>query len=226
MRGIHARATCVGVALAVLICTLDYGALPARASPLDLSAHSPDLSATPLTAQYNATTGMFTVTGFPMAFDVSGGSTPDYPSVTSGSYHIDASILPNGQAQSGTLAVGGKIAGLANSGTLLTGNLSQFGYVNSGDDMFDFVFDVTGGDLAPFYTGHKVGVILDAVNSGFNGSFTSNFASNSGLAMSDNFSFNPSPAPEPSTGALLMVAVAVGVPGMAYRRYQRKSRPG
>ena len=63
------------------------------------------------------------------------------------------------------------------SGILLTGEVVEFGFEDSGGstDLFDFRFDLTGGELASFYAGPHVGVTLTSENSNFHGDFTRDF---------------------------------------------------
>jgi hypothetical protein len=75
-----------------------------------------------------------------------------------------------------------KQGGPTYTGTLLTGEIVEFGYFNFGgtvSDLFDFRFVVTGGALAPLYAGNDLGVSLTVEYcSGctpFNGSFAVNF---------------------------------------------------
>ena len=113
----------------------------------------------------------------------------------------------------GSLGITGTIPGLASSGTLLTGQLKQFGFQSGGGDVFEFMFDVTGGDLAPYYDG-ETSVILDAWNSGFDGSFANSFTASPYLSIAD----NSSAVPEPSTAISLLSALSFGVAALACRR--------
>ena len=62
-------------------------------------------------------------------------------------------------------------------GVLLTGEVLEFGFLDSGtaNDQYDFVFVVTGGSLAPYYDGADLGVVLFSESSSFVGSFETNF---------------------------------------------------
>jgi len=196
--------------------------LPAMASSLDLSAQPPDLSAGYLNVTYDATTGTLSAVGWPMSFN-EGGNPPEHASIVGGNYDLTADLTQSGLPVSGSLKITGTIPGLASSGTLLTGQLqlsqSGFGFQSpqaiqqSGSgDIFEFVFNVTGGDLAPYYQG-KASVILDAWCSGFNGSFTTSFAASPYLSVADNSAV----VPEPSTAILLLTALALGLPASASR---------
>jgi 5-hydroxyisourate hydrolase-like protein (transthyretin family) len=63
------------------------------------------------------------------------------------------------------------------SGVLLTGEVAEFGYQDSGSttDTYDFRFTVTGGALAAFYAGKDLGVVATSENSSFVGDFTIDF---------------------------------------------------
>jgi hypothetical protein len=155
-----------------------------------------------------------------MSFDLGGASTPTYPAIDGGEYLLTVRLTPTGQPVPGTglLDITGTIPGLASSGTLLTGQLTNFGYQSGGGNIFEFTFDDLGGDLAPDYGGYdgETGVILDAQNSGFNGSFANSFAAGPFLSISDNTSI----VPEPSTAILLLAVLAMGPPALLYRRWR------
>jgi hypothetical protein len=60
-----------------------------------------------------------------------------------------------------------------NSGTLLTGTLTAFGFPDPGGDPLEFLFNVTGGDAAGLYASAPGGIILSGT--GFGGSFNVDF---------------------------------------------------
>ena len=214
MKGPLAYALCAAVFGCVGITI--FGESPAKGSTLDLQQQNPDLYAAFLTAQYNPSsgrTGSFTATGWPISFNISGSNTPDYPTIDGGTYSLSASVTQTGLPLSGSLDVTGTIPGLATSGTLLTGTLSQFGFGPGGGDIFEFVYNITGGDLAPFYHG-KTGIILTATGSGFTGSFAASFATDASQAAADNFFM---PVPEPSSAWLFMALLGVWTPVAAFR---------
>jgi hypothetical protein len=170
---------------------------------LDLTLSDPDLSAGFLNTGYNSSTGILSAAGWPISFDLNGTT---YPSIVGGQYMLSAHVNAAGQAGAGTLDITGTIPSLASSGTLLTGQLSEFGFEPGGGDIFEFDFDVTGGDLAPYYDGH-VSIILDAQDSGFDGSFSTSFEASPYLSVAD----NGTTVPEPSAFALLACALAVAL---------------
>ena len=122
--------------------------------------------------------------------------------IAGGSFDVDAAINDTDMTATGTLSIGGTIAGLGfNSGTLLTGVLSALG-AGTGDPL-EFLFDITGGDAAALM-GPTVGVNLS--QSGYTGSFASDFGSAPFGALADTFPYevnNPNPVPEPGTLAML-----------------------
>jgi len=200
----------LSAALIGLIGILGFTGLPARGSSLDLSAQPPDLAAGYINVTYNATAGTLSAVGWPASFNL-GGSPPDLGTIESGQYDLTAHVTPSGQPISGSLDVIGTIPGMASSGTLLTGQLqlsqSGFGFQPGGGDIFEFIFNITGGDLAPYYQG-KVSVILDAWNSGFNGSFANDFNASPYLSLADN---SLVVVPEPTATMLLLTASTFGL---------------
>ena len=209
MKGLMTDA--MGVLLSGCLVILGIDVSSARGSSLDLVPQNPDLAALSLTVDYQpsaGSTGTLTVTGWPTSLTTSGTNTPDYPIIDNGSYDLTAQITKTGQPISGTLDIGGTIPGLASSGTLLTGQLSQFGFQNTGGDIFEFTFNITGGDLAPYYNG-QTGAILTATGSGFDGSFASSFSTQACEAVADNFTIV---VPEPSMVALLLCVSIFGLP--------------
>ncbi len=88
------------------------------------------------------------------------------------------------------------------SGTLLTGEILQFGYEDSGGatDRFDFRFAFSGGVLAPFFVGQDIGVTETSEHSTFVDDFNVDFAGGAKGAV------GPIPTiPEPSTIAMTIL---------------------
>jgi len=104
-------------------------------------------------------------------------------------------------------------------GTLLTGRVTQFGFPDAGGDPLEFVFTVTGGQIADLYggAGSLGGVTL--WQSGFGGSLTTDFNNAMipgvafGIGVSDTYV-----VPEPITA---LVAVPIG---FLFRLARRRSR--
>ncbi len=63
------------------------------------------------------------------------------------------------------------------NGVLLTGEVSQFGYLDNGaTDQYDFRFIPTGGLLQSLYAGKDLGLLLTSTNSTFGGTFSADFS--------------------------------------------------
>jgi len=172
-----------------------------QATPLNLVQDYPDITVVSNTVGYNAGTQQFTATGRPVTY-----STPAVYNITDTtitSYSLSAIIDNSGSASSGTLSIEGKIGAPINaaSGTLLTGTLAAFGNGNSANgDPFEFIFTVTGGDLASAM-GPQVGVILSAKSTNYI-DWSYDFTGGSG-ATNDTFR-----VPEPATLAFLLAGMA------------------
>ena len=136
-----------------------------------------------------------------MEFDNDGIGLPEI--ISNGTYSITATIDESGNASGGGIVIDGTIASLGfNSGTLLTGNLTACGFPDAGGDPLEFLFDVTGGDAASLF-GPVVGVKL--IDSGFTGSFASNWKNNG------NGKNTLASAVVPEPGTLLLMLTGLGV---------------
>lgn len=153
----------------VSIVLLFAGATGAQAAPLGLTLlDTPDIFSSFIDVVYLAGSDSFSANGFALQFD-DGSSN----AIAGGLFTLDATIDEFGNLSAGTFTISGTIAGLGfNSGTLLTGNLTAFGFINGGGDPLEFLFDVTGGDAAALYGGAG-GIILSQV--GFDGDWSSDF---------------------------------------------------
>ncbi|MCC7192405.1 MAG: hypothetical protein IT444_06430 [Phycisphaeraceae bacterium] len=68
------------------------------------------------------------------------------------------------------------VPGYEYTGTLLTAEVTAFGWVNGGtSDSYDVRLQVTGGALAPLYAGSDLGITILSEHSNFNGDFTVDF---------------------------------------------------
>jgi len=147
----------------------------AQAAPLGLTLNDfPDIVSAFIDVTYNATSDTLNANGFAEELD-DDGSVPA-EAIAGGSFSLTATIDASGALSAGSLSIGGTVASLGfNSGTLLTGTLTAFGFPDAGGDPLEFLFDVTGGDAAALYGGGSIpgGIILS--DSGFPGSFDSNF---------------------------------------------------
>ena len=146
-------------------------ATTAQAALLNMTlANFPDIVSGFIDVSYDASTQAFSASGFSLELKISGNS-PEQ--ITNGNFNLDATIDNNGSLFGGTLTIGGTIASLGfNSGTLVTGTLTAFGFPDDGGDLLEFHFDVTSGDAASLY-GPRGGIILG--NSGFDGYFSADF---------------------------------------------------
>ena len=190
-----------------LVAVLMLGAgSQAQAAPLNLTLLDfPDIVSSFIDVNYNAGTDAFTASGFALELD-DDGSVPA-EAITNGTFNLNASIDASGSLSSGSLSIGGTVASLGfTSGTLLTGNLTAFGFPDSGGDPLEFLFSVTGGDATGLY-GSIGGIILSG-GTGFTGDFNTDFTGN-GSAVAD-----VAPVPLPAAvwlfGAGLLGLVGLG----------------
>lgn len=166
----------------------------AQAAPLNLSLNpEPDTISSFMDVSYDASTEQFNATGF--AAQLSYNS--NIYSIDSGSFSLNAVIDELGAVTRSILEIDGTIAALGyNSGTLLEGSIIDFGYGTN--ETLEFTFNVTGGDAAGIYAGLGGIIIKD---SGFSGSFASNWGTDYSEAASDTGVV--SAVPEPSMYLLM-----------------------
>lgn len=207
---------------AVAVCFVLCG-LAARtdAALLDLTLlDSPDTLSGFLDVTYNATTDQFQVDGFALQiFDDVNGVTP----IANGLIDLDATVDGTGTLLGGSVTISGQALGFGNFNPLLTADLTAFGFQDpSGGELFEFLFDVTGGDLAipVFYgnPGDKVGgLILNADSTGFDGTFDADFDNNFGLPGFGNGVSDAGVIPEPTSLTLMLLS------GIVYFRRSRRA---
>jgi hypothetical protein len=201
----------------LLIATALLWAFPkTQAVPLYLSppANSPDLFGSFQSVSYSAGSGLFEALGY--TTDYANGSAT---LVDIGDYRLIATITSAGVMTSGSLNIEGDIgSGLT---TLLTGALTGFGFSDSGGNIFEFLFTVTGGD--PLVVGDfggvgatSGGVILDAWfgNGGnpFTGSWELSFWNDGWSGVSDAFSMAPpASVPEPTSNLVTIIGSTLWV---------------
>jgi hypothetical protein len=178
---------------------------------LFLTQEPPDITSAFISVNYDAGTGNFTANGFPTGLDLP----PGY-SVTPGAFSLNMAVnQATGAPLSGSLSITGTVPGLGlASGTLLTGDITDFGFETGGGEIFEFLVDVTGGDLASAF-GRQAGIILDANDSGFGGSFEQSFANTEFQGVADTFG---APVPEPASVLVWLSVLVVGGGGLALLR--------
>lgn len=170
---------------------------------LDL-LETPDVFSGFTDVEYTALSDQFSVTGESLSYDDDGIGAPE--TIVNGAYDIIATVDDAGAASGGSITIDGDIPGLGVPGpSLLTGTLVDFGFEDPpGGMIFEFLFEVTGGDLAPDYggAGALFGVILDINSNVFDGTWLTDFATSGGAGVSDAAPL----VPGPSALALLMIA--------------------
>ncbi|MDH3589142.1 MAG: hypothetical protein OEQ74_07035 [Gammaproteobacteria bacterium] len=193
----------VKVALATALLSLSWSS---HAAPLGLTlADAPDIASGFITVSYNAMTDTLSATGSAIQL---------YDGVATfidagGLFILEATVDGDGNMTGGTISIDATIASLGHvSGTLLTGVLTDFGFMEGGGDPLEFLFDVTGGDLASLY-GPRGGIILS--DAGFGGSFANDFA-NTDAGVSDTAAIPVPPA------LWLMFSALAGIAGVRRRK--------
>lgn len=173
-----------------------------HSTPLNLTSGTPDIFSAFISVNYNSSTQNLNSQGF--AFEIDDDGVGPAEQIVNGLMNLSATIDNSGNLISGSLTIQGTVPTLNyTSGTILTGNIIDFGFPDAGGDPLEFLFEVTGGDAAGIY-GPKGGVIMSYT--GFPGSFQSSFM-NYGDGVSDTFSVSGEPVPEPSTIAMFLIGI-------------------
>jgi len=171
--------------IVVLACTV-------AAARADFTANTsvyPDITTFGVSLNYDADLDLFTATasGF-FAYNDGVNVTP----IMNGVFNITATIDDTGTATAGTFSLEGDLdlGGGTLGPNLLSGHLLDF--VTHSGDGFNFLFQITSGDLKSIYGSHVV-VILNGGGSSFAGLWTEDFgADQTGLA--DTLMMVPSPS--------------------------------
>lgn len=190
----------------------------ARAAPLHLTLNDfPDIASYYIDVTYDAGSDLLTADGSALQLDDDGSMSAE--TILGGSFLLTATIDDLGNLSGGTLNIEGTVSSLGFiSGTLLTGNLTAFGF-DDADDPFEFLFNVTGGDAAGLYGSVPAGVILS--ETGISGNFTADFDNlDSGVAGTGSGVSNTAPVPIPST-LLLFGSGLMGLDA-ARRKFTKK----
>lgn len=180
----------------------------ANAALVGVNLHDyPDLTSQFIFVEYDAASDVLLASGFALTLDDDGMGPAE--NIAGGSFELELSIDENGVFGGGTLEIGGTIASLGyNSGNLLSGTISDFGYAEDGSGVLDFLFEVSGGDAMALYAGLPTGGIMTFT--GFTGSWASSFT-NGGTGNAD-------VAPVPVPAALWLLLSAIGAVAGLRRR--------
>ncbi|MFA7236496.1 MAG: hypothetical protein WC058_06505 [Phycisphaeraceae bacterium] len=125
----------------------------------------PDVSSFGVMVNYDAGTGWFTATGGAITLEKADTSTANITPIL-GSFQIAVQLDSSGAtiANTGTLTISSTIPSEGcNSGMLLFGTMTPggFGFGTGGGSRFEFLFNVTSGDLTAIW-GPQAAVRLDA----------------------------------------------------------------
>lgn len=207
----------------LVLCGLFTFGSAAQAAPLNLVLNdTPDIVSSFIDVAYDAVTDTLTASGFALELDDDGSIPAE--AIAGGSFDLVATIDGAGVMTAGSLTISGTVATLGyNSGTLLTGTLTDFGFPDAGGDPLEFLFDVTGGDAAGLYGGGSLtgGIIMSAT--GFTGDFTSDFSNLiSGIPGTGSGVADVAPVPVPAAVWLFGSAV-LGLAGIGRRRAQKQA---
>lgn len=199
----------------VLIAALGLagGAAQAELIPLNIPP-APDLGSGFITVSYDADSHLFLAQGYSNLYTADDTTAYNFLQ-EDGLFSISAYISNDGVllspgtfSMSGTLVLPSGTVGSSTDGSLLTGNITQFGFDPVPDGVLQFVFNATGGDLASVFgqgaiTLSQIGAPTLDSPYGFTGSFSESFGPD------PNAFFGPAVAdigvtPEPGTFLLFV----------------------
>jgi hypothetical protein len=172
---------------------------------------------------YDSGTGLLSIDATPIFYQ---DPVPDiFVFSAGGTVSIDIEVDSTGALVGGILGDDLVVTGDVDtySGTLLTADVSQFGFFDSGgtSDSYDFLFTITGGALASVFggTGADLAVVVDSEQSNFSGVFTSDFSGEAKGTMGPP-TVPPSAVPVPAA-AWLFGSGLLGLVGIARRKKAR-----
>ena len=206
----------LSLATLFFICALSVAA-QAEAALIGITAGAkPDIFSSSIMVDYvyDSVTdeGSFEAHGIATSYEDSGGLESISPPA-GGTFDLSIKVKSSGAVlPGGTLTIGGALSG-APGPLLLAGTIKAFGFTTvPGENIFDFRFDVTGGDLAD-EMGPEVGTILTSFTGFFTGSLEDDFHSFIPSAVADTF-----PTPEPTSVITWATLCAIGITFSCYRR--------
>jgi hypothetical protein len=225
--------------LAIAISCLFAAVSRAGAAPLNLLESNPgDVTTFSIDVEYNHLSGLLTANGtgddfysvlddhdyfYPTTFSVTANLNPTTGALISGTVSLTGANYYNSNDNGN-----GPLLDNGNDDTLLTGNLTAFGFpnpTNSTNIPLEFLFAITGGTLQPlYYDGAIGGMIIHMITD--SSDFTSgwpqaNFSSDLINTSSDTF---PVPTPEPSSALLLALGFLPFLWSLC-RKFQPLNRP-
>jgi hypothetical protein len=188
-----------------------------QAAMLDLTLKdSPDIFTQFITFNYQSSGRTFSAGSSTMEYFYS----PDADGlfIDNGLFALTGSI-DSADRVTGNLSILGNIPGASGSGTLLTAQLTGFGY-GSTDGVLEFLFKANGGDLASLY-GSEGGIILSHVGFQDLDRSLSPVVGSGSADVGSPTGDDPEPVPEPGTAALFLC----GCIGMVMLRRHRNAHP-
>jgi PEP-CTERM motif len=198
------KKSCKHFCVVIVVLFVFFASAQATLINVTLEPH-PDIASGFIDVTYDATSDTFVASGF--ALEMDDDSIAPTESISGGLFSIGATIDGSGLLGSGTVTIVGTIANLGfNSGTLLTGNLTNVG-ADAPSGLIEFLFSVTGGDAAGLYGGAGAtgGIIMGGTDfTSWGSSFNNNFGMQGlGQAVADTAPV----IPEPTTLALLTLGM-------------------
>lgn len=171
---------------------------------------NPDIYSSGITVSYDALNDTLSAEGYASTFTDLSGTQRDIANGTLGTFSLSAIIDDAGNFSGGNFTIGGTV-GSFNSGTLLSGDLTAFGF-ESGNPSFEFALNVTGGDAMSLYG--NAGLTLSGMNTAT--SFAADFVRD--FAYSDAKTVVPAAVVPVPAAAWLFGSGLIGLVGVARRR--------